>query len=607
MGTQVTADIFVKPIVHDHRELQNKEEPTSTDIRPNSDGIVRYIADIRHTISDAREFYGLIQQDSSVGADVVSMLHIQAVRFDNTCKFLFLMIARSRQDVDNMFEDPDHAIWLDMTAHLSLERKMTRFYGLCLGSLEHCRQDLNEIQEGLRLVKKRQFLSLMKCYYRRDGLKSSITSTMQDVSKLLHERLRNHVDLFSTLVRQAVITRCGNMAGSSVTEDLGHANHIGRSRATYCYSGNMHVVSQLLYDTLANAWTCREHKTHGLNLSLSFIDANASGTISCKGFCFNVVVTIPDFGSSSERKLLELKIQARYSPSTELDAGAAASETIRRTATIRRCLNPMQNIIRDLGLENDLCLCLRESSAAIKTLKQGEDTCFGFLKTGSGFHFLLFHVFQEQSSHSLDDILSCQNNKSRNFSVERRLRLALFLGAGFLYLRASSWLQDIWSSKDVYFFNVDGSSEEYTLAEAFLHTQMSSLETRRSAPEVEKSDAIRSGLLSLGLILIEIAFSAPWRKLRLREDVTKLLTEQERNFVDLMRLSETVSRELGSRYAKVVRTCLSEGLGVQNTRGRQADLDEIICEDIVQELNECLLAVSDDLGMSDSRSISIPC
>ena len=66
------------------------------------------------------------------------------------------------------------------------------------------------------------------------------------------------------------------------------------------------------------------------------------------------------------------------------------------------------------------------------------------------------------------------------------------------------------------------------------------------------------------------------------------------NFIDLMRLSDTVSRELGSRYARVVRTCLSEWLDSENARGRQASLDRVIYEDIVGELFECLSAVSDD-------------
>lgn len=72
-----------------------------------------------------------------------------------------------------------------------------------------------------------------------------------------------------------------------------------------------------------------------------------------------------------------------------------------------------------------------------------------------------------------------------------------------------------------------------------------------------------------------------------------------------MRLSETVSRELGSRYAKVVRTCLYKWFDTdeKDTLGL-AQLEIMVYENITRELERCLSAVTDELGMSGSSGLT---
>ena len=592
MGTQVTSEVFLQPIVRDHKNLEVEAEATCAEIRQNSAGLVPCIAGIRRRIGDLRRLGELIQQDSWDGRDIVSILQIQAVGFDNTCKVLLLIVAASRQDVVNMFDDPDHPLWVDAKAHQSLEKKISRFNDLCLESLEHCGQVLDEIQKELQMANKSREMTTHG--YGRDTPDPTVSDSSQGFSKLLQERLRVHFDIFSTLVRQAVIDPWTPVIGPSSPDNQSHANHTEGSDTKYGHLRYIHAVSQCLYDTLSRAWTCREHKAHKVQLSLDFLDAKASGTVSCKAFTFNVVVVIPHGTQCHGKDLLALKIRAGNSYSSGLEAEAAACYVGRQKARTRLRLDPRRTPKRNLGLEEDLCHCLRRSCATIPPTRDAERICLGHLETSAGFRFDLFYGVPKQGLRSLDDLLWCKNLQNCTIPVETRLRLALFIGAGFLYLRTSSWLQQVWSSKDIHLNNTDESNHEYALSEILLQVQLNSTESDRQAPEIGESSTSRSGLLSLGLILIEVAFSAPWRKLQLRKDATNLLTEQEMNFIDLMRLSDTVSRELGSRYARVVRTCLSEGLDTENARGRQASLDQVIYEDIVGELFECLSAVSDD-------------
>ena len=592
MGTQVTPDVFLQPIVRDRQNLEDEAEATCAEIRENSAGLVPCIAAIRRTIGDVRRLSELTQQDSWDGADVVSILQIQAAGFDNICKVLLLMVVASRQDVDNMFDDPDHPVWFDAKANQSLEKKMARFYELCLESLGHCGQVLNEIQNGLQMAKERR--EIMVYGYGRDAPDLPVSDSSQELSKPLREKLRIHFDYFSTLVRQAVIGPWTSVTGSSSPDDPGHANHTEGSDMRYGHLRYIHVVSQCLYDTLSRAWTCREHNAHKVQLSLDFLDARASGTVSCKAFTFDIVVAIPCSSQHHGTDLLALRTRAGYSSSSWLDAEAATWNVGRQKARTQSCLDPRRNAMRDLSLEEDLCLSLRRLCATVTPTRDAERVCLGHLETSTGFRFEIFYVLRQQSPRSLDDLLWCKSLQSCTIPVEKRLRLALFLGAGFLYLRTSSWLQQVWSSKDVHFFNAVEFNDGHVSTGVFLQAHLSSSESQRQTAEIGESSTSRSGLLSLGLILIEVAFSAPWRKLQLTEDTTKILTEREKNFIDLMRLSYTVSRELGSRYARVVRTCLSEGLDTDNARGRQASLDKVIYEDIVGELFECLSAVSDD-------------
>ena len=92
-------------------------------------------------------------------------------------------------------------------------------------------------------------------------------------------------------------------------------------------------------------------------------------------------------------------------------------------------------------------------------------------------------------------------------------------------------------------------------------------------------DSRRILLLSLGILLTEIAYSAPWRKMQSQDDITKDLN---RNLLNLMRLSDTVSRELGSRYARVVQCCLQASVGDRASgRSPEGILENSFQEDFV--------------------------
>ena len=170
---------------------------------------------------------------SSNAADLATKLFIQQIAFNNACKLLLLTVAESRQDVDNMFDDPDHLIWTDVTADQDLRKKMARFHDLCLASLGKMNKAGFELYTGLRsliLSEKRQ--TARKVFFRRwHQTKSPGFVTIEDVPTLINN-LRTYSDLFRTLVRQAVSSQAGFVARLLFTDDVWSPQLLGDSQSS---------------------------------------------------------------------------------------------------------------------------------------------------------------------------------------------------------------------------------------------------------------------------------------------------------------------------------------------------------------------------------------
>lgn len=582
---------------------------------PKDDVVLfKSIASTRQLFVDVLRPMRLLQRVLSHLASLVPKLLIQQVVFDNTCKLLLCMVARSRQDVENMFEDPNHPMWSNTNAHQHLESVMTNLYHLCLKSLEHIRESLGRLHSELptREIGVYKFCSNASWLSTFDRTKDSLD---------LFRKLRHYNDLFSTSILQATPRRSGRKLGSSIAEDLGYpyateAAAPAIDNHTVC----IQRASQILYDTLSSVWTCYDHDAHSLSISLDFDYEKAGATVQAQRLQFNVAVTssFPDGpcrllvisvhgefctcqtlgdDSSSNKMYLGNKFAEPVAWTKALDSSDADPDTVAYQARGQMTeLKIIQNGVPDLASVEDLCLWLRKSTATTGFEEGADCSCLGFL-TGYGRRLMAFYVLRDENqkhdSHSLDDVLTRASNERRIFSMEDRLRLASILATAVLHLHTSSWLSPAWSSKDVYFFEMKDCSESYALGEPYLQTQLNNNAPRRPSSESDSPAESSSPLVSLGLVLIELAFSTPWRKLQLREDITEGLSDIEKFNLNLIHLSENVSRELGMSYAKVVQTCLFQDSRARKTHGLgKAKLDENVFGIILKELDQCLSAVT---------------
>lgn len=585
MENGATTESVVLSIINVNQMFGGVKKAGSTDKYPTSGSILRSIAGIHKLFEDVMRNSESIQKVYSDMADLVLKIRIQQVAFDNGCKMLLVTAAKSRQDVDNMIENRGHPIWRDTMVHRDLDAMMARFYHLCLAALEHFQESLSELRVGLHALREQETKKATSRYqFLLDNWNPSTLGAIEDFPKLL-QNLRNYNDIFCTLILQAVPRRSGYQSGSAFGRDLGCPTAMRVAPAPHHHLGCIQRASQVLYDTLSNVWTCREHEAHSLSIARNFDYAEAGALGQAAYFCFTVAVTSP-YPVRPYQLIVHIS-HSEFCICQEAKEDQAPNKTYLRK-----------------GLEEDLCHRLRNSSVTIEPKEMMECSCLGYLEKRSGLRFLFPYLhrdeFRKQGSYSLDDVLACASNERRAIPLEDRLRMALSLAAGVLHFSSSSWFRQTWCSKDIHFFATD-DYKGYKLGEPFLQTNLDNDRARGPACEIRRQAATRSCMLSLGLVLIELAFSAPWRKLQLKESLTEDLFEWEKNLVDLMRLSDTVSRELGSRYAKVVQTCLFQGLETQETQETQglgkAELDQVIFEDIVAELDRCLSAVTFDAIM----------
>ena len=626
MENYATTESVVLSITDVNQISTAVKNASSTDKRPTSGGIVRSIAGIHKLFENVMRNSESVQKVYSDVADLAVKIRIQRIAFDNSCKMLLVTAAKSRQDVDNMIENRRHPIWRDTMAHQNFDTMMARFYHLCLAALEHFQESLSEISIGLHALRGHKTKKATTRYQFLLGRWNPPSlGTTEDFPQLL-QNLRSYNDIFCTLIWQAISHRSGRQFGSSFGGNLDCPSPIRAARASHHHFGCIQRASQVLYETLCNVWTCRDYEAHSLNISLNFDHAKAGATVWGEDLRFNIAVTSPHLESPyclviytahsefcmyqagevdrSPNQIYHRKrvagpaAQSKSADLFELDAHRAAhrAEAGDQKAAGVICPESLRNRVRNLGLEEDLCYCLRSSSIAIEPKQGTEYSCIGYLETKFGRRSRFFNVHrdehQKRDSHSLDDVLVRASNERRAIPLENRLRIALFLAAGVLHLSSSAWLRQAWSSKDIQFFDMD-DDERCTLGEPFLQTKLENNTACGPAYETKSPAATRSCLLSLGLVLIELAFTAPWRKLQLKENLTEDLREWEKNLLNLMLLSDTVSRELGSRYAKVVQTCLFQGIGTEETHGlEKAELDGLIYEDVVRELDRCLSAVT---------------
>ena len=515
--------------------------------------------------------------------DFTTRLRVQQVTFENGCKLFLYPKAKSKQEVENMLESRDNPVWTDTIAGHELDAMMASFCDPSRRVLEGLWQTLSELMDRI--------------------LSTRTHNQTENLLKLLNN-LIIYNSLFYALIRHAMPKNSSVMLEPSIAKGL-----IRQFTMQTASTSNSHVycvqrASRSLFGALSGLGMSYKHGVQTLSVSLDIDSVHPARRISDKGPRFDVAVTISGF--DGPYRLDVDSSQCIYCTCQKFkesgswcgqEQASNGNEQPRQDSVVIPDL--MQNGIRLLSWRENICESLQDSHLAVNESKdQMERSYLGSFRTKDGFKSLCyFSLDHGESSFSLDDALAHAEKENRPLPIEDRLRVALSLAMGVLHLHSSSWLSRTWTSRNVRFFDVQGFEKQHRLGTPFFQNDLEAHSERQPGHESILTTVRYSILLNLGLVLLELAFSAPYRQLQLPADVVNKWSESEKDSVTLNHLCENVSKKLGTRFAKVVRTCLSQILGPPELLDLgEPEVEEILSKAVIKELEACLSVVVNKSG-----------
>lgn len=172
-------------------------------------------------------------------------------------------------------------------------------------------------------------------------------------------------------------------------------------------------------------------------------------------------------------------------------------------------------------------------------------------------------------SISLAQLLAqeCDNGPIGGLPQYQRLYLAKALALAVLQFHATPWLGTKWRSDDIVFYSVAKPEPQQQEPRLVPHLNAIITPTRLETDPMGETDTSPSSLLapsiapngllfSFGVILLEIAYGAPFKYLQQSEDIVASPDNRFTDFVTARRLADGVGTSLGAAFASIVRKCL---------------------------------------------------
>ena len=217
-------------------------------------------------------------------------------------------------------------------------------------------------------------------------------------------------------------------------------------------------------------------------------------------------------------------------------------------------------------------------------------TCLGLLESdGSTKHRVytppldLCHRIRQKSA--LSDLIDYEHSPRNNLSTYEKLHLAKILSIAVLQYCSTPWLSFAWRSRDIFFFDKQVSNQQKAIDFSSPHINVSIKEFQQprrqlSFPALEL--APNSLLFSLGIILLELAYSSSLQSLQQQCDLEDGRPSRYTEFFVAKRLSNTVVREMGVAYATIVRKLLQcnfgQGDDLNDTKLQGTFHRDVVCE-----------------------------
>jgi hypothetical protein len=232
--------------------------------------------------------------------------------------------------------------------------------------------------------------------------------------------------------------------------------------------------------------------------------------------------------------------------------------------------------------------------------------CIGYLEaSGTSRHLVYIHSWMNKGAgnNENDKIMALSqvlvDTSQKGFSsgaltVQARLHMSKQLALALLQFHQTRWLRESWSSDDIMLSEnqrnamdlsnkPDDCKEELdAIQEPYANVSIREENATATQPAARQPSPIKNrALFNLGKILLELAFLAPFQKLKLPEEEGSQSTEDAENLIAADRLLCSVSAEMGLDFPEIVRKCIhcdfAQGHDLGSERLQAAFYQYVIC------------------------------
>lgn len=378
-------------------------------------------------------------------------------------------------------------------------------------------------------------------------------------------------------------------------------------------------ASQKLYEALSQAWSCPKHLEHSASICLD----DTLNRITPDKVTFDMIFA---FSKTLKHTLIETPI--RVTVESILDevyleqknATTAYQEQEKRLKSVSFSLPSLtappisKSLAKDLSSVQSICVYMQtsleniEPSTSLSPIGYLQEREIKDHATVPIKHIIYppkASKSYEQPILSLSDALLAAQTTYGLWRPEK-LRLAKTFARAVLQFYSTPWLNENWGSQDILFYNPENPLSHKSLGPPSLTVRL--VKPPPDEPKLQLitdlTDLTTPGsehclpvpnifLFRLGVVLLELALDMPFCDLQKRQQKEG----QSKEFIELftartLAFSPKVTKQMGSRYSRLVNRCLfcDFGLGDNYELGNSA-LQSMFYQYVVLELEACLKTI----------------
>lgn len=198
-----------------------------------------------------------------------------------------------------MLSSKAHPMWKETIAAQALEKALPHLRHELMQSLKQMSLNLSRLIVMLRTLKTGETLrgGSFPAVGRLQSQSKRVASDATEGLPELVQSLRNCNDLFCTLTRRCTPDGSRHIDVSSLVA-LSRQDSTRGLNTSYSHISCIQYASRVLYTTITTIWTCRDHDSHSLSISLNPNNTPAKWQLSSSKIQFNLAMTAPFLSGS---------------------------------------------------------------------------------------------------------------------------------------------------------------------------------------------------------------------------------------------------------------------------------------------------------------------